>query len=195
MIPRSRSLGWLLALAVGLSGGDAQADGDAPKRPEAHARDRAKKTGKGLVASFPSFAMREDGGSRLTVRLSGAASVEERHAGRTLTYAIKGARIGRHNDTHPLVTLHFNTPLARARLVAAKGEVRLVVELRADAAATQKVEQGPDGATLLAIDFPKGEWLAANAPKAEAPKGAVRPAEGPATLPDDGDRDEPESTD
>lgn len=194
MIPRSRSLGWLLALAVGLSGGAARAEGEAPKRPEAHARDRAKKTGKGLVASFPSFAMREDGSSRLTVRLSGAATIEERRAGRVVTYAIKGARIGRHNDTHPLVTLHFNTPLARARLVAAKGEVRLVVELRADAQPRHGTESGADGTTSLVVDFPKGEWLPPVDPKGEAPKAPGRPSASPDTLPDD-DRSDPESAD
>lgn len=117
-----------------------------------------------VSASYPTLSL-ADGHSRLSVRLSKTATVEEKKAQGEITYVIKGAHIVHWNDTHPLVAVHFNTPVSVAALHPHKGDVEFKVQLRADAAPTYKVEQQAEGA-MLTIDFPAGEFLKSPAPAA-----------------------------
>ena len=77
----------------------------------------------------------------------------------TITYVLKGAQVLRRNNQNALVTVHFNTPVARARLIPTGRDVRFVVDLRADTAPTFKVVAAKENSAILQIDFPKGDFL------------------------------------
>ena len=106
-------------------------------------------------ATFPGFRMLPDGTSQIWVTLSKKASVEEHAVAGRVTYVIAGAWVPTWNNTHPLVTTHFNTPLTRARLVPAKEGVELVVELREEAKPAQTVEDGPRGTMVVKVTLPR----------------------------------------
>jgi hypothetical protein len=137
-------------------------------------RVRYRRTGP--VVTMPGFEQTSDGGSRLFVQLSQSVPVEERKAPGTLTYVLKGASPRVWNNTNALVTVHFNTPVYRARLVPHGQDLHFVVELRAEATPTWKMnEAAGDKPAMLAIDFPKGDYL--NAPAPTTPRRApAKPA-------------------
>lgn len=146
-----------------------------PKRAGA-ARPRAVRSGPS--ATFPSFTATDGGGSRIVVHLSGSVPVEERKAAGSVTYILKGVHVNRWNDTNPLVTVHFNTPVSQARLVPHGGDLHLVVDLRAASAPTFKVNPGQQqgAGAALEIEFPKGDF-------ATGERAATAPASAPATTP------------
>ena len=115
----------------------------------------------GPVATLPGFEMTAEGGSRLFVELSQAVQVDERKARGSLTYVLHGAHVTVHNNTNPLVTVHFNTPVASARLVQSGRDLLFVVSLRADASPTWKINPGKEGSSILTVDFPKGSYVGA----------------------------------
>jgi hypothetical protein len=114
------------------------------------------------VATLPGFEMLPDGGSRLFVVVSKPINVEERHTQRVLTYVLKGTEVQCRNNENSLVTVHFNTPVTRARLLPFGRDLHFSVDLRADAAPAWKVVNGSDGTATVQIDFPPGTFLPAN---------------------------------
>jgi hypothetical protein len=124
---------------------------------------------------MPGFEQTSDGGSRLFVQLSQSVKVEERKTAGSVTYILKGASPRVWNNTNALVTVHFNTPVSRARLVPVGGDLHFVVDLRAAVAPTWKVDEAQDKSATLAIDFPKGDYLGAPASSATEPAAAAAP--------------------
>lgn len=114
----------------------------------------------GPVATLPGFEMLPEGGSRFFVELTQTAQVEERRARGTITYVIHGAHVTIHNNTNPLVTIHFNTPVSGAHLAQAGHDLLFIVTLRADATPSWKMNPGKEGSTVLTVDFPKGSYVA-----------------------------------
>jgi|GEM_PF-1176635 len=112
----------------------------------------------GPHASYPGFEQLPDGGSRLFVHLSQSVPVEERRAQGSVTYVLKGAHVRVHNDTNALVTVHFNTPVATARLVPHGADLHFVVSLRGSSTPTFKVQDAQDKTATLTIDFPQGDF-------------------------------------
>jgi hypothetical protein len=189
-----------------------------PRARPARKATRRRATG-AVVATLPGFEMLPDGGSRLFVELTRAAAVEEKTGAapakrpRTkgkgaaataaresassadasrLTFVIKGAEVHRRNTENALVTVHFNTPVSRARLVPAGRDLHFIVDLRATSTPAWKVTAGKDDQAVLQIDFPKGEFLpsgapsaAASAPAAGSPPAAASGAPSDATEGDD----------
>lgn len=134
--------------------------GQARKPPRKHAAAGKPVVRTGLVATLPGFELLPDGGSRLFVELTKTATVTEKREARTLTYVIQGARVDHRNNENALVTVHFNTPVSRARLFPVRGNLVFSVELRADTTATWRMTDSADGsASVLQIDFPKGSFL------------------------------------
>lgn len=127
----------------------------------------------GPVVNIPGFEQTADGGSRLFVQLTQGVPVEERRAQGTITYVLKGASPRVWNNTNALVTVHFNTPVYRARLVPHGADLHFIIELRAAATPTYKVTDNPDKTAILTIDFPKGDYQGAAIPVA-ADGAAVR---------------------
>ncbi len=111
------------------------------------------------VATLPGFEMLPGGGSRLFVDVTRAVNVEERRSPRVLTYVLKGAHVVIRNNENALVTIHFNTPVTRARLLPQGRDLVFTVDLRADASPSWKMVGGGDGTATLQIDFPPGTFL------------------------------------
>lgn len=141
-------------------------------------RARAVKRATGPVAMFPGFEQLPDGGTRVFVVLSQQVQVEERKTQGSLTYVLKGAHVQHHNNTNALVTVHFNTPVSRAKLVPAGADLHLVVDLRAAAQPTWKLTEAEDKTSILQIDFPKGDYLTGGEPTEETPRPAKPGAKG-----------------
>lgn len=129
----------------------------ASSKPAHHGKYRKS----GPVVNMPGFEQTGDGGSRLFVQLSQNVPVEERKAKGSITYVLKGASPRVHNNTNALVTVHFNTPVSKARLIPKGSDLLFVIDLRADATPTWKVNEGPEKSSVLTIDFPKGDFLPA----------------------------------
>ena len=143
---------------------------------------RARYRTRGPVVNMPGFEQTADGGSRLFVQLSQSVPVEERKAPGSVTYVLKGASPRVHNNTNALVTVHFNTPVSRARLVPQGQDLLFVVDLRAAVTPTWKMTEGADKTATLTIDFPKGDFLqgGADAAPAEQPQAGAQPPAKPA---------------
>jgi hypothetical protein len=118
----------------------------------------------GPVATLPGFETLGDGTTRVFVQLTESVPVEERKAKGTITYVLKGAHVTIHNNTNPLVTVHFNTPVNQARLKPAGNDLLLVIDLRAASTPAWKMTTAKEGGAILQVDFPKGTFLP------EAPK-------------------------
>ena len=112
----------------GASFNDKPAAGSAP-------RTRFKATGPAVA--MPGFEQTEGGGSRFFVQLSQAVPVEERRANGSVTYVLKGASPRVWNNTNALVTVHFSTPVSRARLVPSGGDLLFILDLRAASSPTR----------------------------------------------------------
>jgi hypothetical protein len=108
---------------------------------------------------LPGFELLPDGGSRLFVELTRTVAVEEKKAAGTITYVLKGAHINKRNNANALVTVHFNTPVTRARLLPSGRDLHFVIDLRQNAVPTWKLAPAKDGSAILQIDFPKGDYL------------------------------------
>lgn len=130
----------------------------------------------GPLVNLPGFEQLGDGGSRLFVQLSQSVPVEERRAQGQLTFILKGAHARVWNNTNPLVTVHFNTPVAQARLVPHGNDLHFVVDLRAPATPTWKMNDGADKTAMLTVDFAKGSFVAdeTNVEKTAEPQKTVQ---------------------
>jgi hypothetical protein len=113
----------------------------------------------GPLATFPGFEQLPDGGTRLFVQLNQSVPVEERRAQGSITYVLKGAHLRVRNDANALVTVHFNTPVFRARLAPSGNDLLFILELRAAATPTFKLTDNADKTSTLQIDFPKGDFI------------------------------------
>lgn len=140
---------------------------DKPRRAAAPAKARAVKKHAGPVVNLPGFEQTPDGGSRVFVSLTGTVPVEERKAQGSVTYILKGAGVRVRNNTNALVTVHFNTPVAKARLLPHGNDSHLIIEMRAASSPTWKMTEGQDKSAVLQIDFPKGDFAPADKGGAE----------------------------
>jgi hypothetical protein len=135
----------------------------------------------------------------LFVQLTQQVPVEERKAQGAVTFVLKGAHVRTFNDTNALVTVHFNTPVSRARLVPQGNDLLFIVDLRAAASSTFKFQDNQDKTSTLMIDFGKGDFVASGdaeepgvkavkatrtgPPKTGGKKGGVPPAPSPGPTP------------
>lgn len=140
-------------------GGSKPDQGSAQPRPAQPRIVHAAPKATGPVATLPGFEMLGDGSSRIFVQLTQTVPVEERKAKGALTYVLKGAHVTVHNNTNPLVTVHFNTPVTDARLRQAGNDLLLLINLRAATNPTWKITPAKEGGAILQIDFPKGTFV------------------------------------
>jgi hypothetical protein len=136
---------------------DSASTGSKDSRPASHGR-RSSPRADAAVATFPGFRLLPDGRSRIYVELTKAVSVEEQRAEGKLVYVIHDARVPVRNNRNSLITTHFATPVGRARLLAAGGDVELIIDLRQAASASQKIVAGDNGGVRLEVDFPAGDY-------------------------------------
>lgn len=155
---------------------------------------------KGPVATLPGFEETTDGGSRLFVQLTQNVPVEERKAQGSITYVLKGAHVTKRNNTNALVTVHFNTPVWRARLVPQGNDLLFVVDLRAAATPSYKMTEAQDHTAMLTVDFPKGDYTNVAVPQAPSEEAAPhrkggKKKKGSAPAPDQGAEPAPSGDD
>src|ERR1019366_5170864 len=163
----------LLAVTIGLSVLAALTPAAAlAQAPSTHARAASPAARSGALAGavMPGFETLADGSSRLFVELSKPVAYDTKAARGSVTYGLKGARVLRRNNTNPLVTVHFNTPVTTARLVPPGRDLWFVVALRADVQPTVSMNAGKDGSALMRIELPKGAYLPASAAPAIPPQ-------------------------
>jgi hypothetical protein len=148
-----------------------------PKAAPARARTPRVSANKNTPAALmPGFEVQPDGSTRFFVQLAQAVPYETKKARGSLTYVLKGAHVDRRNNTNPLVTVHFNTPVTSARLVAHGKDLWFVLELRTDVTPTSTMDTPPQGPASLRIDFPKGNYV-------PVPAVPANPADQPAPEP------------
>lgn len=132
------------------------------------------------MVTYPGFRLLPEGKSRVFVELTRAVAIDERRSRGTVTYTLRGANVPVRNNRNPLITTHFVTPVARARLVPTAADVDLVIELRGDVAPTHQVVSSEGGGARLEVDFPAGDFppVAEGTGQPEAaPSGASRSEE------------------
>jgi hypothetical protein len=117
-------------------------------------RHRARLDPKRPLVQAPSFQIRGDGTSVVSLAISRPVSVVESRAGRRIEYRLDTAQVGVENNLNPLITGHFPTPLLRVVLRRDKGGVILVLHLRETTEAAHVVRAGPAGA-VLEVTLPK----------------------------------------
>jgi hypothetical protein len=144
-----------------------------PGRPRAPRTTARKNSPDALL---PGFEVQPDGSTRFFVQLTQAVPFETKKTRGSLTYVLKGAHVDRRNNTNPLVTVHFNTPVTTARLVPHGNDLWFVLDLRADASPAATMDTpAQGGAAMLRIDFPKGNYAPSTAAPA-SPDDAAAPA-------------------
>ena len=81
------------------------------------------------------------------------------------------------NNTNPLVTVHFNTPVTQAHLSLRTARTRTVCgrASRQRPAPVVTMDATKDGGAMLKIEFAKGDYLPADAPAAPPSDGAQAP--------------------
>ncbi|MGH7272409.1 MAG: hypothetical protein ACREJ3_18425 [Polyangiaceae bacterium] len=163
----------MIALALGPgTAGVARADEAPAAARTANAKPAAAPGRRGPHASprsiaVPGFEILGDGSSRLFIDLTKPVLFDARVSRRaghhakegTIIYVLKSARVTRRNNTNPLVTVHFNTPVTSARLVPHGRDLWFVVKLRADVQPAVTMDPGKDGSAVMRIELPKGNYL------------------------------------
>jgi hypothetical protein len=127
-------------------------------------------------ALLPGFETLGDGSTRLFVLMSKPVQWEAKPAAGRLTYVLKGAHVDKRNNYNPLVTVHFNTPVASARLVPHGKDLWFVVDLRAQTTPTVSMDAAKEGGAMLRIEFPKGDYLPGGSSPPSPPPASTAPA-------------------
>jgi hypothetical protein len=145
-------------------------------KPRARRRATRRKIDRNApIATYPGFLMLPDGSSQVWVYVNKKVPVVVSAAAGRVTYILTGADIAVYNNTHPLVTEYFNTPMRSARLRRDKNGAQLVLELReATGTPSHKIEDGPGGFMILRVVLPKAQKRYSDAPFRPLPRRARR---------------------
>ncbi len=124
----------------------------AAKSPKAAALDLNKP-----LATYPGFMMLPDGRSVVWLYLSRSVSVRALRRGQTYVIDLPEVQVGVQNNTNPLETAHFRTPLSRALLRRVQGGAELVLALREPVVPKHELLAGPGGTMVLRVTLPKAK--------------------------------------
>lgn len=108
---------------------------------------------------FTGFARRRDKSAAIFVRMTGEVPVAVERAGRRVVYRLSGAKLGVANNSNPLPTGHFGSPVASVSIVPSEGSVSVVIELTDDPGeklSTHRIVSQARLATLI-IELPASE--------------------------------------
>jgi hypothetical protein len=148
----------------------------AKKKPAPQTASHRPATTEGPGAVVPGFEMLGDGSTRLFVQMPKAVAYDTKVGRGTITYVLKDVHVDKRNNYNPLVTVHFNTPVSKARLVPHGHDLWFVVTLRAHAQPQVTMEAAKEGGAVLHVDFPKGDYLPAGAPPPQEDEETPPPA-------------------
>lgn len=116
---------------------------------------RLKRTRRNFV-TWPGFEMTE-GGSRFFVQSTRPVEYSRTDEQGRIIITLRNSRIHLRNNRNPLVTEHFNTPVARASLRHRRRNTQLVLEMKVEVTPTiRQVSQGDYH--FLFIEFPAGNY-------------------------------------
>jgi len=132
--------------------------GVVPGSPNPPPRARVGRRNDRTVITWPGFQVAGQG-SRIFIQTSRPVSVQESRGPSRLIYRLPNSVISTRNNRNPLVTSHFNTPVATAFLRRAGRDVELVIVLRAEVSPSVTNSPGDNGLQFVFIDFPAGNWL------------------------------------
>lgn len=138
----------------GPTGGYSWSEKPAPKHKK---RKMSAPRADAPLVTYPGFQMLSAGASQLWVAVTRPVEVRRERKGRVLTFVLEGADVGTENNTNPLITTHFDTPMESARLVRNKDGARLTIWLREKVEPTHRIVPGPRGTIQLLVDFPKSK--------------------------------------
>ena len=126
-----------------------------PARKAAVRRQKQKVDPSRPQAKGPEFALSTDGTSRISIQLSQRVEVTVLANPNQYVYVLPNTQVPVPNDTNPLVTSHFSTPVKNIKLVARGKNAHLIVELRESTTPQHQVRALPGGITVLEITMPK----------------------------------------
>ncbi|HEY6556479.1 MAG TPA: hypothetical protein VI072_04370 [Polyangiaceae bacterium] len=124
------------------------------RRKAAPAKRKRRPAVSGPLATYPGFRVLPNGVSELVLRVSKRIDVRMQKANGRVAFVLPSVQVGVRNNTNPLITTHFDTPLARARLIEHKDGAELVLELREAVVPKFSVRDAPGGAISLLITLP-----------------------------------------
>jgi hypothetical protein len=130
---------------------------------------QATRTESKPLITWPGFQMRPDGTSRVFIQSTAALTPQPSAAAAKFSVHLAGAKVAGNTNRLPLETRFFNTPVSRVNIDVQRDGVTLVLDMRADVSPVVSSERGPTGYYFLYIDFPKGQYVQAPPPTAEAP--------------------------
>jgi hypothetical protein len=102
------------------------------------------------------------------VRVSREVAIEPDVSRTKLRFRLVGARVQAKNNTFPLVTAHFDSPVRAVRLVEAAKGAELTIELKAAATVSHRVVKGRGGSMVLMLELAPASSADAAAPEASA---------------------------
>jgi hypothetical protein len=132
------------------------------------------------IATYPGFRMLAGGNSEVWLRVSQPVLVTRKRVENRLRYFMPGTQVGVYNNTNPLVTTHFNSPIAWARLRRVRGGAELIVQLRESIDALHATTREPGGTMLLRVTVGKAAREYASRIQPPVSRVATPPAAPPA---------------
>jgi hypothetical protein len=124
------------------------------RKPSGH-RQKQKVDPSRTQAKGPEFALSTDGTSRISVQLSQRVEVNVVARPNQYVYELPNTQVPVPNDTNPLVTSHFSTPVDNIKLIARGKNAQLIVGFREPATPQHQMRALPGGITVLEITVPK----------------------------------------
>ncbi|MBN1609899.1 MAG: hypothetical protein JW940_24930 [Polyangiaceae bacterium] len=131
------------------------------------------------IATYPGFRMLANGRSEVWLRVSQPVVVTRKRVDNRLSYFMPGVQIGVRNNTNPLVTTHFNSPISKAQLRPVRGGAELLVQLRESVDAPHTTTQESAGTMLLRVTVGRAARQYASRIPPPEPRTATRPAAAP----------------
>lgn len=120
---------------------------------EVAAKETARQDPDAPVVTYPGFRMLSDGASFVWIEADRPITVTTTKTDRRVVYHLLGAITLSRNNTRPLITEYFPSPVRRAQLVKSPDGLDLVIDLRQEAEATQRLTTTDRGVSLR-VDFP-----------------------------------------
>ncbi len=149
-----------------------------PARRKAAATKRKRRVAaKGPLATYPGFRVLPNGVSELVLRVSKKVDVRMQKSNGRVAFVLPSVQVGVRNNTNPLITTHFETPLARARLVEHEDGAELVLELREVVVPKFSISEAPGGAMALLITLPRPSRTYSEQPASRTGSGALLPGD------------------
>ncbi len=112
----------------------------------------------GTWVTWPGFLMRDELGSRFFIQSTVPLEFTVVTKKNKITIQIKNAKVFLRNNSNPLVTTHFNTPVKRAYLKRRGKNVDVVLEMKTEVIPTVTQSAVGDGYHYMFIDFAPGTY-------------------------------------